>query len=336
MKRRSYAISLGILAIIMLVAVTEGRRLLGQLSGYLSMDDRVDADVLIVEGWLPDIALQRAGEEFARNGYRQIVTTGIATPPEYFNIHSNGSLIFHTGDFFREDRITRSHSIEVEAHSSLGGSERSHFSLYINSAFAGEWYAEEKKGRYGITWTGDLSGIDSVTIRFDNDRMDETGDRNLLVSRIIADRKISVPYNDNSVYEIITSQGVKRIINRELSGAEIARQWLILAGIDSSLVTAVPASRVRINRTLTSALAFRGWLRVQDMNIKGINIVSMGPHSRRTWMTYNKVLGGRYKTGILTVPYTYDSRPASENRKVIKTLREGIVLLYYRLLLVFY
>jgi hypothetical protein len=218
----------------------------------------------------------------------------------------------------------------------MGGSERSHFTLLINDTPAGEWYAEEKKGRYGISWNGDLPDIDSITIQFDNDRMDETGDRNLLVSRIIADNRISVPYIDNSVYEIITSNGLRRIRNREMSVAENARQWLILAGIDSSFVTAVPASRVRINRTLTSALAFRDWLKTRDISVKGINIVSMGSHSRRTWLTYSKILGDRYRTGIITVPYTYNSRPASDNRKVLKTLREGIGLVYYRLLLVFY
>lgn len=65
--------------------------------------------------------------------------------------------------------------------------------------------------------------------------------------------------------------------------------------MDSSLITAVSGDKVRIKRTLTSALAFRDWLKTADINIKGIKIISLGTHARRTWMTYNRVLNEKYK-----------------------------------------
>lgn len=43
---------------------------------FLSVNQPVDADVLIVEGWLSDYALQGAAEEFSQGHYRYLVTAG--------------------------------------------------------------------------------------------------------------------------------------------------------------------------------------------------------------------------------------------------------------------
>ena len=87
-----------------------------------------------------------------------------------------------------------------------------------------------------------------------------------------------------------------------ISNAEFAKNRLLSMGIDSSLLIAIPGNKVKINRTLTSALAFRDWLKSTNIDIKGINIISMGTHARRTWMTYNKILNEKYKIGIISLP----------------------------------
>ena len=43
---------------------------------FLSVNRPVEADVLIVEGWLPDYALEGAAEEFSRGHYQYLVTAG--------------------------------------------------------------------------------------------------------------------------------------------------------------------------------------------------------------------------------------------------------------------
>jgi len=43
---------------------------------FLSANQPVEAQVLIVEGWLPDYALKDASEEFKRGKYRYIITSG--------------------------------------------------------------------------------------------------------------------------------------------------------------------------------------------------------------------------------------------------------------------
>lgn len=46
------------------------------LNRFLSVTERVAADVVVVEGWIPDFAVRAGLEEFRRGQYREILTTG--------------------------------------------------------------------------------------------------------------------------------------------------------------------------------------------------------------------------------------------------------------------
>jgi len=157
------------------------------------------------------------------------------------------------------------------------------------------------------------------------------GDRNLYVNEITIDHKITIPYLNNSVYDISGQDEKRRIINNFSSNAELARNRLLSTGIDSSIIISVPANRVYINRTLTSALAVRDWLKKSDIKIVGINIISEGTHARRTWMTYNKVLNETYKIGIISLPEKVNAR--SHLGRLTYTFRQSVALVYYWLIL---
>jgi hypothetical protein len=105
-------------------------------------------------------------------------------------------------------------------------------------------------------------------------------------------------------------------------------------GIPSSRIISIPCTRVKINRTLTSALAFSDWLQTTNIDIKGINIISMGTHARRTWMTYNKILNEKYAIGIISLPESGNNQ--SRKRRLLKTLRETAALIYYWFILIPY
>ena len=259
------------------------------LSGFLSKSELVKANILIVEGWIPDYAIEKAYEEYRKNGYEFIITTGLKSSSSFFELSENGYLIFYSGSRFHGMSESSPHSIAVNAYSELGGENRAHFNLYINNILAADFFAGKRKEKYGITWNGKLSVIDSILVQFTNDAIGDFGDRNLYVKEIVIDNKITIPYQYNSEFDASKLDGKRRIINNFNSNAELVRNKLVSMGIDSSRVIAAPCERVRINRTLTSALAFRDWLRTSKINIYGINIISVGMHTRRTWMTYNKI-----------------------------------------------
>lgn len=46
------------------------------IHSFLAVNDRVDADILIVEGWLNELTLEQAINEFRATGYERIITIG--------------------------------------------------------------------------------------------------------------------------------------------------------------------------------------------------------------------------------------------------------------------
>ncbi|MGQ4645784.1 ElyC/SanA/YdcF family protein [Lyngbya aestuarii] len=54
--------------------------MLTNIHPFLAVDHPIKADILVVEGWLPDFAVKEAIAEFERGGYQKLVTTG--TPLE--------------------------------------------------------------------------------------------------------------------------------------------------------------------------------------------------------------------------------------------------------------
>jgi len=76
-KIRSRALRLVALLALLLIGAT---LLVRSANSFLSIDKPVHATVLIVEGWLPDYAMQGAIEEFKRGSYNYVLTSGRTLP----------------------------------------------------------------------------------------------------------------------------------------------------------------------------------------------------------------------------------------------------------------
>jgi hypothetical protein len=332
MLKRKRILILTFLSLIVLFCIVS-LPLLNSISNRLSTTNRVKANILLIEGWLPSGAIEMAYDEFKKNGYDHVITTGIKIS-DYYQVSMNGYLVFYTHNRLKTIDNNKVHSIEIDAYSELEDKDRAHFNVFVNDSMVAGIFADKKMRHYEITWKGKLALVDSVVVQFDNDKSDEYGDRNLYVKEIIFDHKTHIHYQYNSEYDIGELDGKRRLKNNFSSHAELARNKLLSLGLDSSLVLAIPGKRVRLNRTLSSALAFRDWLKASEIEVEGINIVTMGTHAKRTLLTYNKILSKSYKIGIISLP---DNRESSSRKyKIFKTLRESIGLIYYWLILIPY
>ena len=314
------------IAIVMVVFVLAGLVTLPviySISGQLSKTSRAEANVLLVEGWLPPYAIKLAFDEFRVGGYDHVFTTGIRISG-YFQVSMNGYLIFYTSGLGEGAENSSVNTIEIDAYSELDGEGSAHFNVFVNDSLVGDFYADTEERLYLVRWTGNLSTVDSVMVQFDNDSRDENGDRNLYVKEIIINGDIRIPYQHNSVYVFGNPGAETRSENNFNSHAELARNSLLSLGVDSSLILAIPGERVRVNRTLSSALAFRDWLKTSDIEVTGINIVTSGTHAKRTLMTYNKILKKKYEVGIIALP-DYKAQ-ASRKYRVLNTIREMVGL----------
>lgn len=91
--------------------------------------------------------------------------------------------------------------------------------------------------------------------------------------------------------------------------AELSTASLLKLGLSSNEVQAVPAPRVRQDRTYASALVLKQWLRDHGLNPKTINVMTEGPHARRSWLLFQKALGKDQTVGIISLePREYDPR----------------------------
>ena len=83
--------------------------------------------------------------------------------------------------------------------------------------------------------------------------------------------------------------------------ANLGAATLVRLGLNNEVVQAVPAERVRQDRTHASAVALCGWLKQHNAMPAGLNVVSLGAHARRSWVLFEKVFGGQTRVGIIAV-----------------------------------
>ncbi len=91
--------------------------------------------------------------------------------------------------------------------------------------------------------------------------------------------------------------------------AELGAATLAKLGANTPSPQAVSAADVYRDRTFTSALALRDWLKAHGPMPAKINLVTLGAHARRSRLLFNKVFGPDVKIGVISVPdRSYDAQ----------------------------
>jgi hypothetical protein len=80
--------------------------------------------------------------------------------------------------------------------------------------------------------------------------------------------------------------------------AEFGEATLERMGVALEQVHAVPAPHVDKDRTYVSALALKEWLQQRQLPTDNVNILSMGCHSRRSRLLFERAFGPDTKIGI--------------------------------------
>ncbi|MEG4054116.1 MULTISPECIES: YdcF family protein [unclassified Microcoleus] len=75
--REGWVIASAGLIILMLLIITN-------IHPFLAVNAPIKADILVVEGWLPDYAIKSAIAEFKKGEYRQLITTGVPLSKGYY------------------------------------------------------------------------------------------------------------------------------------------------------------------------------------------------------------------------------------------------------------
>ena len=115
--------------------------------------------------------------------------------------------------------------------------------------------------------------------------------------------------------------------------AALGAAVVVYFGVPTNQVQSVPAPRVRRDRTYASALALRDWFVQQGPPPAALNIVTIGPHARRSRLLYEKAFGKECRIGLINVAdEDYDARRWwAYSHGVRSVMSETVSYLYARL-----
>lgn len=116
--------------------------------------------------------------------------------------------------------------------------------------------------------------------------------------------------------------------------ASIAYWNLRRTGIPAEKLQMVPAGAARRDRTYTSAVALRDWCRLNNTPLTTFNVLTVGPHARRSRLIYEKAFGPEVQIGTIALT-NGDYDPAHwwrYSEGVKETLSESFAYLYARFL----
>ena len=114
--------------------------------------------------------------------------------------------------------------------------------------------------------------------------------------------------------------------------AELAAATLKKLDFDPEKLVAVPGPEVLRNRTYTSALALRQWLSSSEPEVNSINLYTLGPHARRSWLLYKRALSPPIQVGIIAAkPLDYEPETWWQTSEGVRTaISEALGYLYAR------
>ncbi len=109
---------------------------------------------------------------------------------------------------------------------------------------------------------------------------------------------------------------------------------LLKLGLSTNDVQAVPTDKTRRDRTYHMALSLKKWLREHDLPPTKINLITVGPHARRSRLLFEKALGKGVTVGVLAVPdREYDEQYWWNSSQGVRTIiGEALAYGYARLL----
>jgi hypothetical protein len=101
--------------------------------------------------------------------------------------------------------------------------------------------------------------------------------------------------------------------------------------VDPAKIVTIPVGSAK-NRTYSTAVAVRDWLRSSGSSTHSIDVFTAGVHARKSWVLFRYALGDSYRVGVIAGPeHSYDPRfwPASRRGAWIVS-RNVAGYLYYK------
>jgi uncharacterized SAM-binding protein YcdF (DUF218 family) len=176
----------------------------------------------------------------------------------------------------------------------------------------------KRKERWGLSWRGwlllVLTGLVSGYLVFSNVQgflaTTHRVDANILVVEgwihKYAIRGAAEEFYRGGYKEVYTTggpeNGTGEYVNDYQTSASIGAEILKKLGVPEDHVQMAASHVNGRDRTYSSAIALRNWLRDHNADVRGMNVVTEGCHARRTQLLFQKAFGKNIALGIIAVP----------------------------------
>lgn len=275
-----------------------------ELFHFLAQSERVEASVLVIEGWISEKALLQAVEEIESNDYRQVFVTSIAHD-SVFRMYSQGGLRFYLSDIelvwqqpFQE--------IQISAYGRAALGIQAHAKVILDTNQVGEFTATDELIWHSIILPQPTKA-DSITIVYDNNHRVGNEDRDMFVHAIQLD-SITIPARHPAVRYDRDKLDGNNVFRTNYEGiAAEASEFLIAEGVDSAMLKTLTAPPVIFERTYASALMVKKHL---QETTESIVVFSQSAHARRSRLVYQRMLGDTVEVGVIAA---YSNHEAQEN-----------------------
>ena len=109
---------------------------------------------------------------------------------------------------------------------------------------------------------------------------------------------------------------------------------LLADGVPTNQLTTLFPNVAQKDRTYHSALTVKQWAQEHGMNVKSLDVATVGPHSRRSRLMYQKAFGSGIKIGVIAMDdHEYDPRRWWRTSEGVReVIGESIAYLYARLI----
>ena len=119
-------------------------------------------------------------------------------------------------------------------------------------------------------------------------------------------KKLSDEFRSKNYSMILCTGGLLEIgsnLAEYKTWAELSAARLKKLGINEKAIVPIIPKPVERDKTFASALAVKNWLAQNNIQPKGINLFSIGPYSRISWMLFKEAIGEEIPVGIIACEY---------------------------------
>ena len=280
---------------------------------FLAINKPINSNNLVVEGWLTGHELETILFESQKYGLQKVIVAGKYYPSllnnsltlKYFKkeqfvkwnkpgvlLLTNSSLMIDLSKLLNlsTDSI---YSISVKASDTQRNNVFAHFNLVLNGKLVGDTFVNDSVQEYLFEVNDGNIENSFLAINFDNDCHTKNERRNLYIESIEINNKL-YPIDKSIAFITRDKNFLTTGFNSEAEGA---KQYILALGIAPQIIEIVEFEQAENNQTMVAAIQVKD--RLKSRSIKNLNVSSSGLHGRRTYMTYQKILGDDISVGII-------------------------------------